>query len=110
MRPPIPVSAPAERLAASGVASAIMATPLAPDALPRRRRITSALWWSLALIALLCIIALFAPFLAIYPPNAQLDIIALKSQPPSFAHPLGTDQYSRDLLSRMLFGARISLS
>jgi len=109
MRSPTPASAPAERLAASGVASAVDEPP--SDAVPARRaRITSALWWSLALIALLCLIALFAPALAPYDPNAQPDIIGLKNQPPSFAHPLGTDQYSRDLLSRMLFGARVSLS
>lgn len=76
----------------------------------RSRRVPSALSWSLALIALLCLIAVFAPALAPYSPNEQLDIIGLKSQPPSLSHPFGTDQYSRDLLSRMLFGARISLS
>jgi peptide/nickel transport system permease protein len=109
MQPPIHASAGAERLASSGVASAAM--PVRGPAPPRpRRRITSALWWSLALIALLCTIALLAPLLAPYAPNAQLDIIGLKNRPPSLAHPFGTDQYSRDLLSRMLFGARISLS
>lgn len=106
---PTRASAPAERLAASGVASATMVTP-APDARPRRLRGSPALWWSLALILLLSLVALFAQALAPYAPNEQLDIVGLKSQPPSFAHPLGTDQYSRDLLSRMLFGARISLS
>jgi peptide/nickel transport system permease protein len=110
MRPPTRVSEPAERLAASGIASAVMAVPQPPDIVVRRRRITSSLRWSLALIMLLCAIALFAPFIAPYSPNAQLDIVALKSQPPSVAHPFGTDQYSRDLLSRVLFGARISLS
>ena len=110
MRPPIPASEPAERLAASGVASSVTDMPAIPDAPLCRGRITSALWWSLALIVLLCVIALLAPLLAPYPPNELLDIIALKDRPPSFAHPLGTDQYSRDLLSRMLFGARISLS
>src|SRR5436190_3492316 len=110
MQSPIPASAPAERLAASGIASAATSMPLTAVAPPRRARITSTLWWSLALIALLCTIALLAPLIAPYPPNTQLDIVALKSQPPSLAHPLGTDQYSRDLLSRMLFGARISLS
>ena len=106
---PTHASAPAERLAASGIASAMMpaASPPARSALFRG---SSALWWSLGLILLLCAIALFAPALAPYAPNDQLDIIGLKNKPPSFAHPLGTDQYSRDLLSRMLFGARISLS
>jgi peptide/nickel transport system permease protein len=76
----------------------------------RRRRLTSAFWSSLALIILLCLVALLARWLAPYSPTEQLDIVALKNQPPSFAHPFGTDQYSRDLLSRMLYGARISLS
>ncbi|HEY7232613.1 MAG TPA: ABC transporter permease [Gemmatimonadaceae bacterium] len=110
MRPPTRVSAPAERLAASSVASSVTAMPLTPDAPLRRARITSALWWPLALIVLLCLVALLAPVLAPYSPNEQLDIVALKNHAPSLAHPLGTDQYSRDLLSRMLFGARISLS
>lgn len=109
MQPSTHGSAPAERLAASGVASAVapMRGPTPPRA---RRRLTGALWWSLALIGLLCAIALLAPLLAPYSPNAQLDIIGLKNRPPSLAHPFGTDQYSRDLLSRMIFGARISLS
>jgi peptide/nickel transport system permease protein len=106
MSSPIHVSAPAERFGASGVTSAIAGAPVGEA----RRRPPSALWWSLALIVLLCLVALFAPLIAPYSPNEQLDIVGLKSQPPSFAHPLGTDQYSRDLLSRMLFGARISLS
>jgi peptide/nickel transport system permease protein len=102
-------SAPAERPAAPGMASATMRAPQ-PAPPPARFRGSSALWWSSGLILLLCLVALFAPILAPYMPNEQLDIVGLKSQPPSLAHPLGTDQFSRDLLSRMLFGARISLS
>jgi len=103
-------SAPADALGPLASASGRPA-PCDPSVTARkRRRWPSALWWSLALITLLCSIALLAPALAPYAPNEQLDIIRLKSQPPSLAHPLGTDQYSRDLLSRMLFGARISLS
>ena len=109
MQPPTHVSAPAERLAASGVASAVTAVP-DPATPPARRRLTGTFWWSLALVVLLCLIALFARALAPYSPSEQLDIIGLKNRPPSLAHPFGTDQYSRDLLSRMLFGARISLS
>jgi len=54
--------------------------------------------------------ALFAPVLAPYDPAAQLDIVRLNSQPPSWAHPLGTDPFSRDVLSRLLWGTRISLA
>lgn len=65
---------------------------------------------ALAGLALLVACALFAPILAPYDPTAQLDVVALKSQAPSLAHPFGTDQYSRDVLSRVLFGARVSLA
>jgi peptide/nickel transport system permease protein len=65
--------------------------------------------WSLAVIALLILVALVGPYLMKYPPNAQLDIVHLKNAPPSAAHPLGTDAFSRDLLSRVVNGARISL-
>ena len=54
--------------------------------------------------------ALLAPLLAPYDPVAQLDIVRLQSRPPSWAHPLGTDQFSRDVLSRLMWGARISLA
>jgi peptide/nickel transport system permease protein len=64
-----------------------------------------------AAVVLLTIVgaALLAPLLAPYDPAAQLDIVRLKSQPPSWAHPLGTDPFSRDVLSRLMWGARISL-
>ena len=54
--------------------------------------------------------ALLAPLLAPYDPTAHLDIVRLQSRPPSWAHPLGTDQFSRDVLSRLMWGARISLA
>jgi len=54
-------------------------------------------------------VALAAPLLAPYDPSAQLDIVRLQNRPPSLAHPLGTDPFSRDVLSRLLYGARVSL-
>ncbi len=53
--------------------------------------------------------ALFAPLVAPYNPTAQPDIVALKDLPPSLAHPFGTDPYSRDVLSRVVYGARLSM-
>lgn len=53
--------------------------------------------------------ALFAPLVAPYNPNAQPDIVSLKDRAPSLAHPFGTDPYSRDVLSRVIYGARLSL-
>ena len=51
--------------------------------------------------------AAFGPWLAPYDPNAQ-DLPA-QLQGPSGAHPLGTDDYGRDILSRILVGSRVSL-
>src|SRR6266576_6818976 len=50
-------------------------------------------------------VAAFAPLLAPYPPNAS-DLAALAHPTPSRAHWLGTDHLGRDLLSRILWGAR----
>jgi peptide/nickel transport system permease protein len=59
----------------------------------------------------LCVIvvagAIFAPWLAPYDPNDQTIVDRLQS--PSADYLLGTDSYGRDVLSRILFGARISL-
>ena len=62
------------------------------------------------LIALLVLVVAAGPLLSPYAPNAQLDIIALRSQAPSLAHPFGTDAVSRDVLSRVLDGGRVSLA
>ena len=58
----------------------------------------------------LVVAALFAPLLTPYDPSAQLGIETLAGQAPSLAHPFGTDPYSRDVLSRVMYGARISLA
>lgn len=62
----------------------------------------------LHLVGLLMLVALLTPLLAPHDPIA-LDIGPHLS-PPSWAHPLGTDEYGRDLLSRVFYGARISLT
>jgi peptide/nickel transport system permease protein len=51
-----------------------------------------------------------APLLAPYSASEQIDIVAMKSQPPSWAHPFGTDRVSRDVLSRVLFALRVTLA
>ncbi|HEX3867981.1 MAG TPA: hypothetical protein VHV78_14565, partial [Gemmatimonadaceae bacterium] len=66
--------------------------------------------WSTAVIGLLVIAAILGPALDPYAARAQLDLVHLVNSPPSLAHPFGTDQYSRDLLARVLEGARISLA
>lgn len=68
---------------------------------------------ALAFLALIVICALFAPLIAPADPNAQ-DLLA-RLQPPAWqhggssAHLLGTDQLGRDLLSRVIYGTRVSL-
>jgi peptide/nickel transport system permease protein len=55
------------------------------------------------------LIALLAPWLAPYDPTHQPDAVALRLVAPTWQHPFGTDPFSRDVLSRVIHGARISL-
>ncbi|MBA3465797.1 MAG: ABC transporter permease [Gemmatimonadaceae bacterium] len=65
---------------------------------------------ALAVLAAIAIVAAFAPLVAPYDPAAQPDIVGAKNLPPSAQHPFGTDPYSRDVLSRVIYGARLSLA
>jgi len=66
---------------------------------------------SVATIALLLVAAAFGPVLAPYVEDAEGAIHAdARLQPPSWTHPFGTDELGRDVWSRVLIGARISLS
>lgn len=62
---------------------------------------------SSSVILLLMCAALFAPLLAPYPFDVQDPSIALS--PPSSSHLMGTDRLGRDLFSRLLYGARLSM-
>ena len=59
----------------------------------------------LAIVLFWVAAALLAPLLAPYPPNAT-DVLAAAHPTPSAAHLLGADQLGRDILSRLLWGAR----
>lgn len=59
------------------------------------------------ILFLLLFVALCAPILAPHDPMEQ-NLYA-RLQPPSLDHPLGTDDFGRDILSRMIYGSRISL-
>ncbi len=59
------------------------------------------------IIALFVIAAVFAPLLAPYDPIAQT--LLQRRQPPSRQHWMGLDEVGRDILSRIIFGARASL-
>lgn len=61
----------------------------------------------LVVLALVIVLAIFAGVIAPYDPNAQT--LADVLQPPSLAHPFGTDDLGRDILSRVVFGSRVSL-
>ena len=65
---------------------------------------------ALLVIVLLSLVALFAPLLAPYDPVAIENVIETRYLPPSWPHPFGTDEFGRDLLSRALYGSRVSLS
>jgi oligopeptide transport system permease protein len=76
------------------------------DALRRLSNNKAAVAGAIILLVLI-VLAAFAPWIAPYPYAYQnLD---LGASPPSSAHLLGTDVLGRDLLSRILYGARISL-
>ena len=54
--------------------------------------------------------AILAPILAPYDPAAIPDVMTNRYLPPSWTHAFGTDEFGRDLFSRALYGARVSLS
>lgn len=64
-------------------------------------------WVGLILFLSVCLLAIFAPLIAPHDPLAQNVFNRLK--PPSAEHWLGTDFFGRDVLSRILYGAQISL-
>lgn len=63
----------------------------------------------LVLLAALGLCALLTPYLSPHDPDRQERVVETRFQPPSLAHPMGTDRFGRDVLSRVLYGARISL-
>jgi len=78
----------------------------------RRTAPSARILMALAVVLALVVAALAAPVLTPHPPNATSLLQRLT--PPVFAggswhHPLGTDQLGRDVLSRALYGARVSL-
>jgi peptide/nickel transport system permease protein len=61
---------------------------------------------ALGIVGLVALAAVAAPWLAPYPPNDMgVDLLA----PPSLGHPFGTDDLGRDILSRVIHGASVSV-
>jgi len=73
----------------------------------RRLRKNKLAMVGLYIILALILIAVFAPWIAPYDPYEVNYDEYLK--PPSFKHPLGTDEFGRDILSRIIYGSRVSL-
>lgn len=63
----------------------------------------------LAIVLLLIGIAAFAPLIA-DPASALTQVLPNRLQPSSWEHPFGTDELGRDILARVVFGARITLT
>src|SRR5437588_59909 len=75
---------------------------------PRKHlRISLALWIGALMLGALVFAAAFAPQLTRYDP-IKTDLVN-GLQPPSAAHLLGTDNFGRDILTRLLYGARVDL-
>ena len=76
-------------------------SPLIPEAEGRWMVISG-----LAIVIFVLLLALLAEFIAPYNPTKSTgDVLA----PPSFRHPMGTDNLGRDVLSRVIFGSRVVL-
>ncbi|WP_353151849.1 ABC transporter permease [Pollutimonas bauzanensis] len=103
------------------IPTVLSASPVPPSlgTAPKRRTMWQRIWHNKALtfggglLLAIMIIALFAPWLSPHDPYTQ--DLAYRTVPPvwydkgTWLHPLGTDQMGRDYLSRLFYGARISL-
>lgn len=76
----------------------------------RRFRVNKLAVGSVYIILLLYILAILAPLLAPQDPTLMENVMETRYLPPSLTHLFGTDEFGRDLFSRALFGARVSLS
>ncbi len=98
--------------------SSPLSDPLAPRPLRRRRsrlanswrmlkKSPAATWFGLIVILIYALAAIFAPFIA---PHGEAEVVSTQPFAPwSGEFPLGTDQIGRDVLSRLIFGARNSV-
>src|SRR5262245_38641662 len=113
-----PASAVAPSGPPGGASPTSAASPLDSDVAGRTARVpwqiavTRLLRAKLAIAGLiifliLVLAAIFAPVIAPYGPN-EIDLFNIEASP-SAAHPLGTDDLGRDVLSRLIYGGRLSL-
>lgn len=83
---------------------AAQSVPLVPS---RRPPLGPVGWLGLGLLAVLTLTAFFAPVLS---PHNPEETVGDPFQPPSRTHPLGTNDIGQDILSELIYGARISLT
>lgn len=83
-------------------------TSVRPAGLLRRVGRRAPLWLGALLVAAVTVMAVAAPVLAPQDPNAQ-QLLERLSEPGTQGHVLGTDKFGRDLLSRLIYGSRVSL-
>lgn len=82
--------------------------PRAPAPLPRRRwRVQPLIAVSGVFVALVLVAAAVPARLAPY--NPERGSLAARLDPPDLAHPMGTDEFGRDILSRVIWGAQVSV-
>jgi peptide/nickel transport system permease protein len=94
------VEAPAARASAGGQPRSIVSVS-------RLARRSTSIWVGALIVAALAVAAVLAPLIAPYDPYVMNP--ALRLQLPSTNNILGTDNYGRDLLTRLVYGARVSL-
>jgi len=101
-------------MATAGASSDAMSLALPGPIAVRRTRVPKSLYAAGLFVAFLVAIAIGAPLLA--PHNAERGSLRARLKAPTLeapdgrAHILGTDQLGRDVLSRMVFGTRVSLT
>ena len=77
------------------------------DAFHRLRRHRLGMFGA-TMIVIVIFVAIFGPYLTPYDPNS-IDM-SNRFSSPTLAHPMGTDDFGRDTLSRIIYGARVSLT
>ena len=100
-------------LAPAGAAGGALALPMDQEFAPRERFSLGDLlrdrrWFCGVILLLIFLAAVVAPLVAPYSPTEYHP--AIVAQAPTRAHLLGTDELGRDILSRIIYGARVSLA